>query len=136
MQVIDLKRLRKDFCLTQSEVAKKCGYPQSFVSQMENGIKAAPDGFIQKMKESFEQIPVESYLMEQANFKLRKEGEKVTSSTHSGIENRFIKFLMEQNGEQKEQIKELNGLVKELMAEKHELLVKIAVLESKLVDNH
>lgn len=46
MERLDLKRLRKDAEITQSELANRIGYPQAFLSQIEHGKRPAPDKLI------------------------------------------------------------------------------------------
>ena len=46
MERLDLKRLRKDAEITQSELANRIVYPQAFLSQIEHGKRPAPDKLI------------------------------------------------------------------------------------------
>lgn len=130
MQRIDLKRLRRDYGLKQADVANKSGYPQSFISQMENGVKAAPAGFIEKMKEVYVDIPVDMYVSNDANLKLRLNNDSVPGST-SVTENKLLKYLMEQNRDLQQQVKELNSKLRDVLALNQEMAIKIAVMEEK-----
>ncbi|MFV0289582.1 MAG: helix-turn-helix transcriptional regulator [Mangrovibacterium sp.] len=53
MDTIDLKRLRKDFNLTQKELAEVLEVQQPFLSRIENGLDTIPRAFFDKLKQNF-----------------------------------------------------------------------------------
>lgn len=61
---LDIKRIRSEHHLTQSALSKLTGYPQGFISQMENMRDATPDAFIDKVKEVLGISNIEDYVRE------------------------------------------------------------------------
>jgi transcriptional regulator with XRE-family HTH domain len=62
MKRLDIKRIRKENKLTQMELAKLTGYPQGFISQMENGNESTPKAFITLVKERLNIGDISEYM--------------------------------------------------------------------------
>lgn len=61
MEHINLQYIRKSHGLTQRQLAEKTGYPQGFISQIENGKAPAPALFVAKLQEIFRMSNAELY---------------------------------------------------------------------------
>lgn len=61
MQRINLQYIRKSQGVTQMQLAEMTGYPQGFISQIENGKVGAPEAFVQKLREIFKMSLAEIY---------------------------------------------------------------------------
>ena len=61
MQRINLQYIRKSQGITQMQLAEMTGYPQGFISQIENGKVGAPEAFVQKLREIFKMSLAEIY---------------------------------------------------------------------------
>lgn len=61
MEHINLQYIRKSHGLTQRQLAEKTGYPQGFISQIENGKAPAPAPFVVKLQEIFRMSNAELY---------------------------------------------------------------------------
>ncbi len=62
MNLLDVKRLRKDLCLTQIQFSNEIGVQQSFLSRIENGLDPMPQYFIDKIKELYPNFNISEYL--------------------------------------------------------------------------
>ena len=50
---LDIQRIRSERKITQKELSRLTGYPQGFISRMEQGKVSTPESFIDKVKEVF-----------------------------------------------------------------------------------
>lgn len=64
MKYIDLKSIRREYNISQSELAKRIGKPQAYVSSIENHKKYATEEFISKVAEVLKIKNIDSYLIE------------------------------------------------------------------------
>lgn len=62
MASIDLKRLRKDYKLTQSKLAELSGYKQGLVSLVENGKVAVPEAFLDRVSAALDIPNINKYV--------------------------------------------------------------------------
>ena len=61
---LDIKRIRTEHRLTQSALSKLTGYPQGFISQMENMRDATPDAFVNKVVDVLGITNIDDYIRE------------------------------------------------------------------------
>ena len=107
---IDLQRIRKEQKVTQQRLAELTQYPQSFISQIENGRVTAPQSFLKKLQELFGIEDLEPYFIptpeEQAVKEATSEVDMRISEQQSTI-NRLLDMLDRRD----ERIKELEAEV-------------------------
>lgn len=63
-QRLDLQRLRKDFGLTQKQLAQMVGTPQSYISYIERGRADASESFMSKLLSVLKITSLDAYLTE------------------------------------------------------------------------
>jgi transcriptional regulator with XRE-family HTH domain len=73
MHRFDIRRLRRENNLTQIELAKLTGYPQGFISQMENGKGSIPASFIKILMEKLNVTNLSAYIVSEEETKPTKE---------------------------------------------------------------
>ena len=64
MKLIDLRKIRKEKHLTQMQLSELTDYPQSFISQIENGHSSAPDEFLARLKKALGVENIKDYVLE------------------------------------------------------------------------
>ena len=121
-QRFDLKRFRKDRKLTQKQICDALDYTQGFVSSMENGHDAIPDGFITKLCEVYDLSDPNIYMCPV----------KSNSNEAAGMANdAMILHLIKQNEMLHSMLIEKDKTIDELRKERDELYQKIAQLGLK-----
>lgn len=130
MQRINLQYLRKAQGITQMQLAELTGYPQGFISQIENGKAGAPEAFVQKLQEIFKMSEAEVYSERPVGEKKVLEEVKDPSADMSDIVRRFLN-MVERRDEKIErleaEIERLNNLLQSLLPQmsdpkKHQIL--------------
>lgn len=115
MQRINLQRIRKSQGITQMQLAEMTGYPQGFISQIENGKVGAPDAFVQKLRELFKMSLAEIYSPQPQGENEDAVEANATTAELAEIVRRFIN-MVERRDEKIEQleaeIERLNSLLK------------------------
>lgn len=64
MKYLDLKRIRKERKISQTELAKQLDYPQAYVSQIENRKRYAPQAFVNRVVEVLQMDNIDEYLVD------------------------------------------------------------------------
>lgn len=64
MELLDLKRIRREACITQSELANRLGYPQPFLSQIEHGKRPAPNQLLKMLAVELNISNIDDYIKE------------------------------------------------------------------------
>jgi transcriptional regulator with XRE-family HTH domain len=62
MDRLDIKRIRTENKLTQVKLAELTGYPQGFISQMENGNESIPASFVAMLAEKLNITDINAYM--------------------------------------------------------------------------
>jgi transcriptional regulator with XRE-family HTH domain len=62
MDRLDIKRIRTENKLTQVKLAELTGYPQGFISQMENGNESIPASFVAILAEKLNITDINAYM--------------------------------------------------------------------------
>lgn len=93
MQRINLQHIRKSQGITQMQLAEMTGYPQGFISQIENGKAGAPEAFVQKLQEVFKMSEAEIYSLRPAGEKEPPEDTGTSSAELAEIVRRFINMV-------------------------------------------
>lgn len=118
MKRIDLKKLRKDYNLTQIQISRLTGYNQGFLSLVENGKVNAPKAFIEKVTETLGITDIGSYMIREPEdvaepTKLQK-AEPSRPASSSSEDYRIIDRLLTI-------IEKLNGRIEKLESRLEEL---------------
>lgn len=112
---IDLQRIRKEQKVTQQRLAELTQYPQSFISQIENGRVTAPQPFLAKLQNLFGIEDLEPYFIptpeEQAVKDATSEVDQRISEQQSTI-NRLLDIIDRRD----ERIKDLENEIFRLQA--------------------
>ncbi len=112
---LDLQRIRKQYRVTQQRLAELTSYPQSFISQIENGRVGAPDAFVVKLKEALGIADVDQYFIPSAD-------DRAANTANSSLEGRLIdqqatiNRLLDMIERRDERIRELENEMKRLHA--------------------
>lgn len=112
---IDLQRIRKEQKVTQQRLAELTQYPQSFISQIENGRVTAPQPFLKKLQELFGIEDLEPYFIPTPEEKAVKEATSEVDlriSEQQSTINRLLDIIDRRD----ERIKDLEAQVFKLMS--------------------
>lgn len=121
-QRFDLKRFRKDHKLTQKQICDALDYTQGFVSSMENGHDAIPEGFITKLCVVYNVPDPNKYMCPV---------EPSPKETAGMANEAMILHLIKQNEMLHSMLIEKDKTIDELRKERDELYIKIAQLGLK-----
>lgn len=113
MQRINLQHLRKVQGVTQIQLAELTGYPQGFISQIENGKAPAPAAFVEKLQEVFKMSEAEIYSLRPAGEKEPPEDTGTSSAELAEIVRRFINMVERRD----EKIAQLEAEIERLKAQ-------------------
>ena len=115
MQRINLQHIRKSQGITQMQLAEMTGYPQGFISQIENGKAGAPEAFVQKLQEIFKMSEAEVYSSQPQGENEGAAEANATTAELAEIVRRFIN-MVERRDEKIErleaEVERLNSLLK------------------------
>lgn len=125
MQRIDLKRFRKERRLTQKSVSEATGYQQCHVSSIENGKTSAPNAFINKLQQVYGVGNIRDYVYDDSLQDL------APIAQPSNEELIMSQYLIAQNKELMDQVKQLTSENKLYLEEITKLRVKLATYEAK-----
>lgn len=78
MQKLDLKRIRKEQKLTQVKLSEITGYPQGFISQMENGNESIPNAFITILADKLHIANIDEYFVDKDKELVKNDTEEET----------------------------------------------------------
>ena len=124
MQRINLQHLRKVQGVTQIQLAELTGYPQGFISQIENGKAPAPAAFVEKLQEAFKMSEAEIYSLRPAGEKEPPEDTGTSSAELAEIVRRFINMVErrdEKIAKLEAEIERLNNRLQSLLPQKADL---------------
>ena len=116
MASIDLKRLRKDYKLTQSKLAELSGYKQGLVSLVENGKVAVPEAFLDRVSAALDIPNINKYVKLDPDELLEKVGSAQFPETAPArtddfkIVDRLLTIIEKQN----DKIEKLEARIEEL----------------------
>lgn len=112
MQRINLQHIRKSQGITQMQLAEMTGYPQGFISQIENGKVGAPEAFVQKLREIFKMSLAEIY-SQQPMGETNEDVSDASSAELAEIVRRFINMVERRD----EKIAQLEAEIERLKAQ-------------------
>jgi transcriptional regulator with XRE-family HTH domain len=122
MKRLDIKRIRNENKLTQVKLAHITGYPQGFISQLENGNQPTPKKFISKIAEKFHIDAIDEYIFDD-------EVEDTSSSFNNMSYGRNANW---QNGTSDLTVQKLLGMIEKKEERIDEKDAKIAFLEKRM----
>lgn len=125
MQRIDLKRFRKERRLTQKSVSEATSYQQCHVSAIENGKTSAPNAFINKLQQVYGVGNIRDYVYDDSLQDL------APVARQANDEIMLAQYLISQNQELTEQVRQLTAENKAYLEEISKLKVKLAQKEIK-----
>lgn len=125
MQRIDLKRFRKERHLTQKSVSEATGYQQCHVSAIENGKTSAPNAFINKLQQVYGVGNIRDYVYDDSLQDL------APVARQANDEIMLAQYLISQNQELTEQVRQLTAENKAYLEEISKLKVRLAQKEIK-----
>ena len=102
-QQINLQYIRKAHGLTQIQLAEITGYPQGFISQIENGKASAPEAFVRKLCDLFKMSENEIYSSQPTGEKENVDAPDGIHTDLGEIVRRFIN-MVERRDEKIEQL--------------------------------
>jgi transcriptional regulator with XRE-family HTH domain len=136
MQKVDIKRLRNEKNITQVELANLTGYPQSFISKMENGNEPTPEAFIEKVKETLNIRDIKPYQVGRDDSKSRIKASNVVCGKNAkwqnGSSDYTVQRLLEMLERWQNKIDEKEAKIEEKDAEIAELRCRIFELEAQI----
>ena len=103
MEHINLQYIRKSHGLTQRQLAEKTGYPQGFISQIENGKAPAPAPFVVKLQEIFRMSNAELYSQQPIGEQVSQEAGDPQADVRE-IVRRFSNMVVESRDEKIERL--------------------------------
>lgn len=119
MRTLNLKRIRQNYNVTQGQISQLTGYPQGFISLIENKRASVPMAFIEKLKESLHIEDITQYI---GNL---EKGSKIKKSKNSNSAFDTIEIL-------KNQIRHKDEIISSLTKSVAKLTDEIAALRDKL----
>lgn len=129
MQRLDLKRIRRERKLTQVKLSEMTGYPQGFISQMENGNEAIPKSFITILADKLQIANIDQYFVDDDK---DAEARKVLNSCigrnarwQNGSSDSTIQRLLTMVERKEEKIDDLEAEMREMRAKIRELEAQI-----------
>ena len=132
MKQLDLKAIRKKYKVTQVKLSELTGYPQGFISQMENGREAMPKQFIDKVAKALGISDITPFLIDNADVDMEKTSPTITNSVvgsgshlNSGISDNTFGTMLQIIQEKDVRIKELSDKIEALKDEILDLKLKL-----------